>query len=260
MIAVILCAGFATRMYPLTRDFPKPLLPVADKPVIDYLMDQLVDLPELQAVHIVSNARFFHHFEDWRRNYIKKIHRKNFSIEIYNDGATTNENRLGASADLQLVLKCVSETSRTLVSAGDNIYRFSISSLWQKFLGSRHHYIVALPETDPDKLKRTGVLELDAHDRVMRQHEKTEQPQSTWSCPPLYFLQASARSRLDEFIESSESIDAPGYFIDYLCQKENVYAFKLNASRLDIGSVELYQEADRLMRAELGCGDRIPQF
>jgi glucose-1-phosphate thymidylyltransferase len=252
MIAVILCAGFATRMYPLTRNFPKPLLPVAEKPVIDYLMDQLVDLPELQVVHIVSNARFFHHFEDWRRNYIKKIYRKNFSIEIYNDGATANENRLGASVDLQLVFEGVSETSRTLVSAGDNIYRFSIRSIWQKFLHSRHHYIVALPEMDADKLKRTGVLELDGHNRVMRQHEKPEQPQSTWSCPPLYFLQASARSRLDEFIKGSEHIDAPGYFIDYLCQKEDVYAFKLKASRLDIGSVELYQDADRLMRAELG--------
>ena len=235
----------------MTRDFPKPLLPVADKPVIDYLMDQLVDLPELRVVHIVGNARFFNHFEDWRRNYIKKIQRKNLSIEIYNDGATANENRRGASVDLQLVLKSVSETSRTLVSAGDNIYRFSIRPLWQKFLGSRHHYIVALPERDADNLKKTGVLELDANGRVMRQHEKPEQPQSTWSCPPLYFLQASAWSKLDEFIESSDNIDAPGYFIDYLCQKEDVYAFKLNASRLDIGSVESYQDADRLMRAEL---------
>jgi glucose-1-phosphate thymidylyltransferase len=110
---------------------------------------------------------------------------------------------------------------------------------------------VALPERDADNLKKTGVLELDANGRVMRQHEKPEQPQSTWSCPPLYFLQASAWSKLDEFIESSDNIDAPGYFIDYLCQKEDVYAFKLNASRLDIGSVESYQDADRLMRAEL---------
>jgi len=252
MIAVVLCAGFATRMHPLTRDFPKPLLPVAGKPVIDYLMDQLVDLPELQTVHIVANGRFFSHFEDWHRNYIQKIHRKNFSIELCNDGATANENRLGASVDLQLVLKSASEPSRILVSAGDNIYRFSFRPLWQKFLAGRHHYIVALPERDTDNLKKTGVLELDVNGRVMRQHEKPEQPQSTWSCPPLYFLQASARSRLDEFIESSENIDAPGYFIDYLCQKEDVYAFKLNSSRLDIGSVESYQNADRLMRAELG--------
>ena len=251
MIAVILCAGFATRMYPLTRDLPKALLPVADRPVIDYLMDQLVELPGLQAVHIVSNARFFNQFEEWREHCLNGLPRSTLHIELHNDGATANENRLGASVDLQLVLSRTSHASRALVSAGDNIYRFSIKSLWQKHLQSRHHYVVALPETDTEKLKKTGVLELNAQDRVIRQHEKPDRPQSPWSCPPLYFLQTSARSRLDAFLESSEDYDAPGHFIDYLCRKDIVYAFKLHASRLDIGSMDSYREADRKMRAEL---------
>ena len=252
MMAVILCAGFATRMYPLTRDFPKPLLPVADRPVINYLLDQLVEIPQLHAVHIVSNDRFFPHFEKWREDYLKSEPAKILPIEIYNDGADANESRLGAAADLQLVLKHIPDNSRILVSAGDNIYRFSINSLCQQFLQSRHHYVVALPEMDESKLKKTGVLELDAQDRVIRQHEKPDRPQSTWSCPPLYFLQASARSRLEAFLNSSPNSDAPGYFIDYLCQTELVYAFKLSASRLDIGSMDTYREADRIMRAELG--------
>jgi glucose-1-phosphate thymidylyltransferase len=253
MIAIILCAGFATRMYPLTRDVPKPLLPVADKPVIEYLMDQLVELRELQAVHIVSNARFSTHFEKWREHYIQIAPQITFQIEIHNDGAETNENRLGASADLQLVLTRIPAASKILVSAGDNIYRFSIKSLWQKFLVSPHHYVVALPQMDESKLKITGVLELDAQDRVLRQHEKPDRPQSTWSCPPLYFLQAPVRPRLEAFLNSSGNHDAPGYFIDYLCQTEIVYAFKLNAARLDIGGIESYREADRMMRAELSC-------
>ena len=251
MMAVILCAGFATRMYPLTRNFPKPLLPVADRPVINYLLDQLIEIPQLHAVHIVSNDRFITHFEKWREHYLDDAPERTFGIEIHNDGATTNENRLGAAADLQLVLKRISDSSGILVSAGDNIYRFSIKSLWQKFSQGRHHYVVALPEMDRRMLKKTGVLELDAQSRVIRQHEKPQRPQSTWSCPPLYFLQASARSRLDAFLNSSANSDAPGYFIDYLCQTDIVYAFKLNASRLDIGSGESYREADRIMRAEL---------
>ena len=251
MIAVILCAGFATRMHPLTRNFPKPLLRVADRPVIEYLLNQLVELPEPNVFHIVSNDRFFNHFEKWRINYLKQLPRKAISIELHNDGATANENRLGASADLQLVLKRISCASGILVSAGDNIYRFSIKSLWQKFLQSRHHYVVALPEMDEEKLKKTGVLELDEYDQVIRQHEKPDRPQSTWSCPPLYFLQASARQKLEVFLNSPANCDAPGYFIDYLCQTEAVYAFKLNASRLDIGSMDSYREADRIMRAEL---------
>jgi glucose-1-phosphate thymidylyltransferase len=251
MMAVILCAGFATRMYPLTRDFPKPLLPVAGRPVINYLLDQLVEIPDLNGVHIVSNARFFSHFEKWREDYLKSTSEKILSIEIHNDGAESNESRLGASADLWLALNRISGASRVLVSAADNIYRFSIKSLWQQFLQSRHHYVVALPETDESRLKKTGVLELDAQNQVIRQHEKPDQPQSTWSCPPLYFLQASARSRLAAFLDSAANRDAPGYFIDYLCRKEEVYAFKLNASRLDIGSMDSYGQADRIMRAEL---------
>jgi glucose-1-phosphate thymidylyltransferase len=251
MMAVILCAGFATRMYPLTRNFPKPLLPVADRPVINYLLDQLIEIPQLHAVHIVSNDRFITHFEKWRKHYIDNAPDRTFRIEIHNDGAANNENRLGAAADLQLVLKRISDSSGILVSAGDNIYRFSIKSLWQQFLHSRHHYVAALPEMNESKLKKTGVLELDAQNRVIRQHEKPDRPQSTWSCPPLYFLQESVRPRLEAFLNSSANRDAPGYFIDYLCQKEAVYAFKLNASRLDIGSMDSYQEADRIMRAEL---------
>jgi dTDP-glucose pyrophosphorylase len=130
-------------------------------------------------------------------------------------------------------------------------YRFSIKSLWRQFLQSRHHYVVALPEMDESKLIKTGVLELDAQDRVIRQHEKPDRPKSTWSCPPLYFLQASVRPRLEAFLNSSPNSDAPGYYIDYLCQTEVIYAFKLNASRLDIGSMDSYREADRIMRAEL---------
>jgi glucose-1-phosphate thymidylyltransferase len=251
MTAIILCAGFATRMHPLTRDFPKPLLPVAGRPVINYLLDQLVEIPDLPAVHIVSNARFFSQFEKWREDYLKNKSKKILPIEIHNDGAESNEGRLGASADLWLALNCISDASRVLVSAGDNIYRFSIKSLWQQFLHSRHHYVAALPEMNESKLKKTGVLELDAQNRVIRQHEKPDRPQSTWSCPPLYFLQESVRPRLEAFLNSSANRDAPGYFIDYLCQKEAVYAFKLNASRLDIGSMDSYQEADRIMRAEL---------
>ena len=139
---------------------------------------------------------------------------------------------------------------RILVSAGDNIYRFSIRSLWQNFLQRPHHYVVALPETDAKKLKKTGVLELDAHNRVIRQHEKPHRPQSTWFCPPLYFLQASARPSLAAFLASAADCDAPGHFIDYLCRTDIVYAFKLDASRLDIGSMDSYREADRIMRAE----------
>ena len=248
MIAVVLCAGFATRMYPLTENFPKPLLAVANRPVIDYLMDQLVQLPGLEVIYLVSNGKFYPHFAEWRRRWNHAARPCCPVVELLNDGAMDNDHRLGASADFQLVMKKVPETARVLVTAGDNIYRFDIKPLWEIFIHSDRHYIVALPETDRKKLNKTGVLELAPDDRVTRLFEKPAHPSSEWFCPPLYFFQWTVTRRLDEFLKHNAGSDAPGHFIDFLCRKDPVYAFRLNASRLDIGSIETFQAADHYLR------------
>lgn len=248
MIAVILCAGFATRMHPLTQNFPKPLLDVAGRPVIDYLMDQIVELPRIEVIHIVSNARFFDHFSRWRSRREKSGAFAAAAVHLHNDGATDNDNRLGAAADLRFVLNTLDRPGRMLVAAGDNIFRFSLKPLWQKFLNSRRHHILALPETDRHRLQATGVLELGEKDRVLRLHEKPSLPPSTWICPPLYFFQPSLRHQIESFLSTPGNHDAPGYFIDYLCQREPVEAFRLQAGRLDIGSIASYRAADRELR------------
>jgi glucose-1-phosphate thymidylyltransferase len=235
-------------MYPLTEHFPKPLLPVADRPVIDYLMDQLSELPQLSAVHVITNDRFFPHFDKWRGHWLQSNDSSSLAIEIHNDGATTNDNRLGAAADLQLVLEKIGEPARMLVSAGDNIYRFELASLWERFLQGNHHFITALQETDESRLRKSGVLQLGDDDRVLRLDEKPSKPPSNWLCPPLYFFQPSVTNYLNSFLTTSESRDAPGHFIAWLCRQEPVYAFRLTSSRLDIGSIDTYRQADRLLR------------
>ncbi len=251
MIAILLCAGFATRMHPLTRDFPKPLLPVAGKPVIDYLMEQIIELPGIHGIHVVANARFIEHFESWKKSWEPEIKAKNIRLIVYNDGADSNENRLGASGDLRFVFRRITAPIEgSLISAGDNIFRFPLKPLWRRFRERESHHILALPETDPEKLRRTGVLSLGENDRVLALYEKPTHPPSTWTCPPLYFLGPSARIRLDEFLETSDNRDAPGHFIAFLCQKETVHALKPAASRLDIGNLASYKEADRLLKRE----------
>ena len=247
-IAIVLCAGFATRMYPLTKAFPKPLLKVAGRPVIDYLMDQLVELPDLHAIYLVSNEKFYPHFTEWKRSWEYNERLRCPVFELLNNGAMDNDHRLGASADFQFVMKTIPEPTRVLVTAGDNIYRFGIKPLWKQFLQSDRHYILALPETDSEKLKKTGVLELTMGDRVTMLFEKPAHPSSEWFCPPLYFFQSTVSEQLDTFLTKHTAGDAPGYFIDFLCRKESVYAFRLNASRLDIGSIETYRSADYYLR------------
>lgn len=250
MNAVILCAGFATRMYPLTKHFPKPLLKVAGKPVLDYLLDQIAAMPDICSVHIVSNDRFFDHFSDWRDAHRAAGSFGSLELLVHNDKTTDNENRLGAAGDLQLALKMIGRPSGILVSGGDNIYRFSLAPLLARFLGSDRHYVVALPEKKAENLRKTGVLELDHHNRVVRLHEKPARPISSWICPPLYFFQPSVWRVLDSFLQTAANHDAPGHFIDYLCRRETVEAFLPDAGRLDIGSIESYHRADRELSEE----------
>ena len=250
MIAVILCAGYATRMYPLTADFPKPLLPVAGKPVIDYLLEQIIDLPEVRHIHVVTNAKFFEHFKAWQMKWQSVTASKKIALDVHNDGSTDNANRLGAAADLQFVLNQIAEPTKVLVSGGDNIFLFQLEPLWQDFLKEQRHYVVALPETDKIRLMKTGVLALGKDNRVLRLHEKPERPASKWFCPPLYFLQPTAWPKLDEFLRTSKRSDAPGHFIDFLSRKEKVFAFKVNASRLDIGSIDSYREAEEVLKKQ----------
>ena len=248
MMAILLCAGFATRMYPLTVDFPKPLLPVADKPVIDYLIDEIVLLPEINSIHLVTNAKFYDHFVRWRQTRLTHQNANRIEFVIHNDGASKSENRLGACADLQFAFRCSSYSGPTLVSAADNIYLFGLEDLWKRFLSGKYHQVVALRENEEDILRRSGVPIIGVDCRVERLLEKPNCPPLGWLCPPLYFLKESARKILDVFLASRDFVDAPGYFIDYLCQKEIVTAFKLDARRLDIGSIETYRQADHYMR------------
>jgi glucose-1-phosphate thymidylyltransferase len=248
MIAVLLCAGFATRLYPLTRDFPKPLLPVAGRPVIDRLMDQVIELPEIDEIQVVTNAKYFARFSLWGQEWLPRLSARNIALKIYNDGATGEENRLGACADLQLVFRHTGRAGAYLVSAGDNVYLFRIADLWRHFLRGGRHCIVALAEKDPERLKNTGVPVFGESDRVLGLLEKPTNPPSGWFCPPLYFLQPTAKGVLEDFLDASGPVDAPGHFIDYLCRREPVTAIKLNEKRLDIGNLESYRRADRTVR------------
>jgi len=245
MNAIILCAGFATRMYPLTENFPKPLLTVGGRPVLDYLVSQIITLPKVKNIHIVSNAKFFNDFNNWHSERETSGALGGITVKIHNNGAIDNESRIGAAGDLRFVLNAIDRPGKILVSGGDNIYLFSIKPLWAKLLSSHNHHVVALAESNREKLKKTGILEIGANERVLRLHEKPDLPPSTWICPPLYLFQPSVWSMLDRFLQTSGNHDAPGHFIDYLCRQEPVEAIRLKGTRLDIGSVESYHAANR---------------
>jgi len=247
MKAVLLCAGFATRMYPLTKNFPKPLLEVGGKPVLDYLVAQIMSLPAMEEIHLVSNAKFYSHFVQWKENHLAGGTCNTLPIHIHNDGCTDNDTRLGAAGDLKLAISGIGAPCRLLVVGGDNIFLFTLKKLWEEFLSGNDHLIPALVQTRLEELQRTGVLEMDEHNCIKRLHEKPENPPSTFTCPPLYFFQPTIWNQLDAFLASESNHDSPGYLIDYLAQRERIKGMQIDASRLDIGNMESYRNADRLL-------------
>lgn len=251
MIAIVLCAGFATRLYPLTQDFPKPLLQVGGRPVLDYLVDQLVAIPEMQAIHVATNARFYRHFLAWQSRRQEAPGSKPVQILVHDNGISEVEHRRGAIGDLALVVEKLPVLPPAVVAAGDNIFRFSLAPIARQCLVEKKNVVVALHEADVQKLRRTGVLQLDAAgDRVVQLQEKPAEPRSHWSCPALYFLQPAALARVVPFARRPACPDAPGHFIAELITVEPVFAARVEGSRLDIGSLEALEQADRVLLRE----------
>jgi glucose-1-phosphate thymidylyltransferase len=247
MIAILLCAGFATRMYPLTRNFPKPLLKVGGKPALDYLMDQLIGLTEIESIYLVTNGLFYQNFLDWQNRWKGLLEERAIDLYLLNDGATSNENRLGATKDLVFAVESLKTIAPAVVAAGDNIFRFSLRTVAQEFISSRKNIVIALEEIDFHKEKRKGVVEIGPDNRVSRFYEKPVGIGSRWACPPVYFLQSSALGYVMEYSAQPSAGDSPGYFIEYLVNKEPVYAVKVSGKRLDIGTIGSYEAADKIL-------------
>ncbi len=250
MKAIFLCAGFGTRMYPLTKNTPKPLLKVSGRSVLDYLMDQVACFPGLESIHLVSNDRFYSDFVDWKVNRAQNLKSNGPRLIIYNNGITENKNQKGAVADLGFALKKTGSENGAFVAAGDVIPRFSLLPAYKKFLNKKRNYIIALPEEDKSRLRKTGVIEVGTNNLVRALHEKPAHPSSNWFCPPLYYLQPSALEMVHPFLLTANEKDAPGYFIAYLVRKREVFAVKINSSRFDTGSMNSYHEANQVLAQE----------
>ena len=247
MNAILLCAGFATRMEPLTKDFPKALLDVGGKPVIDHLIGQILDFRGLDSIRIITNARFFKHFLAWGETRRGAITERGISLHIINDGIARAEDRLGAAGDLGFAVKALLRNDGSLVAAGDNIFRFPLEPYWDEFLSGDKSYVLALPTEDTPKLRKTGVLELDSDNRVLAFHEKPENPPSNFACPALYFLKPETLDLIHEYLSSPDARDEIGYFISYLAKHDVIYAFRAEGEAIDIGTIESYERAKRIL-------------
>ncbi len=249
MKALILAAGYATRLYPLTKDRPKPLLRVGNATIVDHLLQRFSAVPSLNQVYIVTNAKFYPVFAEWAATTNRQKGYRNFGIEIIDDHTTSNESRLGAIADIQFVLEQRKIEEDLLITAGDNIFTFDFLEMLAVFEQKQSDIIVAHKVDDPDKLRRTGVVELDENHRVVGFEEKPAQPKSSYACPALYIYKTTTLPLFEKYLSEGQNSDAPGNFIAWLHKIVPVYAYVMTAHYYDIGNLQSYRQ----VCAELGA-------
>ncbi len=234
MKCLILAAGYATRLYPLTENFPKPLLEVRGKTILDWMVDDIDTLGLVDEYVVISNHKFAHHFEKWATA-------KSQKITVVDDGTSSNETRLGAVKDIQFAIDRLSLDDDMLVIAGDNLLDFSLTTFIRYAMGKQTSCIMRYYEPVTEKLKKSGVVSIDAQDKVLQMQEKPAQPLSNWCCPPFYYYTRRDAGLVARGIESGCGVDAPGSYIAWLCRQTTVHAMEMPGKRYDIGNLESYQ-------------------
>ncbi len=235
MKCLILAAGYATRLYPLTENFPKPLLEVKGKTILDWLIDDIDALGAVDEYIVISNHKFAHHFESWSET-------KKQKITVVDDGTSSNETRLGAVCDIQFAIDKLSLDDDMLVIAGDNLLDFSLTE-FIKYAGEKKtSCIMRYYEDNFEKLKKCGVVTIDDNDKITGMEEKPPEPKSHWCCPPFYYYTKCDAKLVKEGIASGCGTDAPGSYIAWLCAKTSVHAMEMPGRRYDIGNLESYKK------------------
>jgi len=233
MKALILAAGYATRMYPLTRDRAKPLLPVDGRPIIDPLAENISRIQGMEELVVVTNRKFREQFQQWAGS-------RDFGLapRIIDDGTTSNDRRLGAIGDIRLVVETLNIQGDLLVAAGDNLFPCDLGEFVEFYRLKGRDVVTCYPQSDLVRLRRTGVAILAEDGRVLEFAEKPARPKSRWAVPPLYLFTGATLGDLAVYLEEGNDPDAPGNFLSWLCPRKPVYAWKQEKGPRDIGTLE----------------------
>lgn len=237
---LLLAAGYATRLYPLTRDIPKPLLKVGERSIIDHILAKLEEIKEIEEIYIVTNDKFDSTFVDWSKNF-----KHFFNIKIINDGTKSNEDRLGAVGDIHFVVQQEKINDDLLVIAGDNLFGFSLLA-FADFFRNKNSSVVAFHDLKNLELvkERYGVGILDGS-KVVDFEEKPTAPKSSLASTACYFFKRNDLTHIQDLVKMGK-VDAPGNLIKYLAQNSQIHGFVFDEHWFDVGSFESLEEAKKV--------------
>ena len=247
MKAVILAAGYATRLYPLTENKPKGLLQVGNASILDHLVDQLNEITALDEIVLVSNARFYDQFNDWKKTSASRV-----PVRVLNDKTDSNENRLGAVGDLGLAIRQVGIKDSILLLASDNLFEQSLSDFTVYAVSRKDTIVIGVFDIGRPELavKKFGVIEKNASDEVIGFEEKPEKPKSSLIGMGVYYFPASALHFVEEYLRDKNAGDAPGYFVRWLLGRVKILSLLFRGLWYDIGDLKSLEEANLIFKSK----------
>lgn len=239
MKAVILCAGYATRLYPLTKDKPKPLLSVGDKPIIDHILLKIEEMDGVDEVFVVTNSKFYTHFTEWASK--TKSSKK---LTVVDDGTSSNDDRLGSLGDIHLVVHKQQVKDDILIIAGDNLFELCLNDMHQLFKAENKTVIALYDVKGKELAKQYGIVEINERNKLVHFVEKPENPPSTLASTGIYMIPKDDVTLLEQYIHDGHSTDKIGSFFEWLHNKEDVYCFVSDRKWYDIGTIDQLKKAD----------------
>lgn len=241
MKCLILAAGYATRLYPLTENFPKPLLKVGEKTILDWLIDDINTSGAVDEYIVISNHRFADIFSEWAAGHTVKI-------TVVDDGTSTNETRLGAVCDIRFAIEKLNLDDDLFIIAGDNVLDFSLTEFLNYARLKGTSCTMRYREDDTKKLKKCGISEVDENDVLVSLEEKPENPKSHWCTPPFYYYKREDAAKIGDAIADGCGVDAPGSLVAWMCAHTVMHSMKMSGSRYDIGNLESYEAVKKNYR------------
>lgn len=250
MKAIVLAAGYATRLYPLTETVAKPLLPVAGRPMIDHLLDRIREVDEVDGIHVVTNRKFAGSFLRWAEAH----EGAGVRIDVHDDETTSDDDKLGAIGDIRFVIEQAGiEGDDLLVVAGDNLFDYSIAGYVRWWRGKGEASAVALYDVgELELVKKYSAVELDDEDRLVGFVEKPEHPATTLVATATYLFHRGHVPLVKLYLEEGNSPDQPGHFVSWLVPRAPVYGYRFEGEWRDIGDADQLLDADNRLRERAG--------
>lgn len=238
MKALILAAGYATRMYPLTLNCPKALLPMGGGTMLDIIAGKIAEIPGICEIVIVTNRRFYAMINEWAEDFSSNI-----KVTVLDDGTSSENDRLGAVGDIVYAIENGNIDDDLLIMACDNLFDFSLAELYRFFGEKASDCVCAGVMEDPEEIKRYGVIEADGDGNILSFVEKPDKPRSDLAAYAIYMYKRETLPLFRRYLSDGRGGDSPGKFLEWLCGVKNVCAYRFSGECFDIGTVSAYEEA-----------------